>query len=93
MFVHAPGKDVAQVILDARLEDWYTTPGVAHQHWIRWPKCQYFLNEHMKESGLPDVLPFIRYNLHVVHNAFCKGLDVFGENAEQLVLVIFYYST
>ena len=47
----------------------------------------------MKESGLPDVLPFIRRNLHVVHNALCKGLDVFGENAEQLVLVIFYYST
>ena len=26
MFVHAPGKDVAQVILDARLEDWYNYP-------------------------------------------------------------------
>lgn len=97
MFGHAPGKAVAQAILDALLEDGYQLlplaylirlgsdgPNVNKTIWN-------FISEHMKESGLSGMLPFIPCNLHVVHNALRQGLNVFGEDAEQLVLNLFYY--
>ena len=49
------------------------------------------INEHMKASGLHGILPFIPCNLHIIHNAFRQGLNVFEEQAEQLVLDLFLF--
>ena len=49
------------------------------------------INEHVKASGQPGILPFIPCNLHIVHNAFRQGLNVFVEQAEQFVLDIFSF--
>ena len=45
----------------------------------------------MKDQGLHGLLPLIPCNLHAVHNAFRKGLDDFGQEAEQLVIDLFYF--
>lgn len=95
-FGHAKGHVVGQAILDVVLEDGFQLPlaqlislgsdgpNVNKTIWT-------FINEHMKKGGLPGMLAFIPCNLHVVHNAFRSGLNVFGEDAEQLVLDLFLY--
>ena len=40
----------------------------------------------MKEAGLNGLVSFIACPLHVVHNAFRKGLMVYGEDAEDLII-------
>ena len=96
MFGHAKGKDVSAAILETLQEDGYQLPlaqlisvgsdgpNVNKTIWT-------FINEHMKESDLHGILPFIPCNLHIVHNAFRQGLNIFGEQAEQLVLDLFYF--
>ena len=96
MFGHAKGKDVFAAILETVQEEGYQLPlaqlislgsdgpNVNKTIWT-------LINEHMKASGLPGILPFIPRNLHIVHNAFRQSLNVFGEQAEQLVLDLFFF--
>ena len=42
------------------------------------------LNEALKKSGKHGLLPLFVCCLHIVHNAFHKGIDVFGQESEQL---------
>ena len=91
IFGHAKGKDVSMAILDTLQEEGYQLslaqlislgsdgPNVNKTIWN-------LINQHMKASGLHGILPFIPRNLHIVHNALRQGLNVFGEEAEQLVL-------
>lgn len=96
MFGHAKGKDVAAAILDTLQEGGFQLPlaqlislgsdgpNVNKTIWT-------LINEHVKASDEPGILPFIPCNLHIVHNAFRQGLNVFGEQAEQLVLDMFFF--
>jgi hypothetical protein len=96
MFGHAKGKDVAAAILETLNEEGFQLPlkqllslgsdgpNVNKTIWTA-------INEHLKESALPGMLPFISCSLHVVHNAFRQGLNKYGENAEELVLDLFYF--
>ena len=47
-------------------------------------------NEELTDSHLPVMVDIGSCNLHKVHNAFGKGLDVFGHDAEDLALKLFY---
>jgi hypothetical protein len=96
MFGHAKGKDVSIAILETLQEEGYQLPlaqlislgsdgpNVNKTIWN-------LINEHMKTNGLHGILPFIPCNLHIVHNAFRQGLNIFGEQAEQLVLDLFFF--
>ncbi|KAH3819575.1 hypothetical protein DPMN_121314 [Dreissena polymorpha] len=41
--------------------------------------------------GLPGLTPFGPCTLHVVHNSFRKGLNSYGENAEQMAVDVFQW--
>ena len=96
MFGHAKGKDVSMAILETLQEEGYQLPlaqlislgsdgpNVNKTIWN-------LINEHMKTNGLHGILAFIPCNLHIVHNAFRQGLNIFGEQAEQLVLDLFFF--
>ena len=45
----------------------------------------------MKDQVLHGLLLLIPCNLHAVHNVFRNGLDDFGQEAEQLVIDLFYF--
>ena len=49
------------------------------------------VSEMLKEQGFPGLMSFIPCNLHVIHNAFRKGLDIFGAHAESLAIDLFYW--
>lgn len=91
MFGHAKGKDVSIAILDTLQEEGCQLPLAQlislgsdgpNLNKTIWN----LINEHMKASGLHGILLFIPCNLHIVHNPFRQCLNVFGEQAEQLVL-------
>ena len=41
-----------------------------------------YLNQHLTECRLPGMVSFIPCNLHVVHNAFRKGLSEFEDDTD-----------
>ena len=96
MFGHAKGADVSKAILNALENSGFELPlnqlisigsdgpNVNKTIWN-------YINKHMKDQGLHGLLPLIPCNLHAVHNAFRKGLDDFGQEAEQLVIDLFYF--
>jgi len=49
------------------------------------------INKHKKESGLNEIVDFVPCPLHVVHNAFRKGLEAYGDNAEELAIDLFQW--
>ena len=96
MFGHAKEKDVSMAILATLQEEGYQLPLVQlislgsdgpNVNKTIWN----LINEHMKASGLHGIFSFIPCNLHIVHNPFRQGLNVFGEQAEQLVLDLFLF--
>jgi hypothetical protein len=48
-----------------------------------------YIDSHMKEAGLKGLVNFIACPLHVVHSAFRKGMDVYGQQTEGLSIDIF----
>jgi hypothetical protein len=46
------------------------------------------VNEKPVEVGFQGLLPLIPCSFHIVHNTFCVGLDLIGEDAEDLALDI-----
>ena len=96
MFGHAKGADLSKAILNALENSGFELPlnqlisigsdgpNVNKTIWN-------YINKHMKDQGLHGLLPLIPCNLHAVHNAFRKGLDDFGQEAEQLVIDLFYF--
>ena len=49
------------------------------------------INKELADSHLPMMIDVGSCNLHKVHNAFAKGLTVFGHDAEDLALKLFYW--
>ena len=49
------------------------------------------LNEALKEMGFNGLLPLITCTLHVIHNGFRKGLNVYGHEAEELAFDLYYW--
>ena len=49
------------------------------------------VNKVLVDEGLPGLMPFIPYNIHVVHNAFRAGINTYGEASEELALDLFYW--
>lgn len=49
------------------------------------------MNKEMKKHGFPGLMTFIPCNLHTVHNAFQKGLDRYGSDAENLTINLYYW--
>ena len=95
MFGHAEGKDVAESLLLTIQEDATIPlknfismgsdgPNVNKTIW----NC---LNESLKGKGLPGLLEFKPCTIHSVYNAFKQGLQVYGQQAEQLALDVFYW--
>jgi hypothetical protein len=48
------------------------------------------VNSALNSSDLPVLVDIGSCNLHVVHNAFGKGLQAFGQESEKLPLELFY---
>lgn len=96
MFGHAKATDVLKAILNALENGGFQLPlnqlislgsddpNVNKSVWNH-------INKHMTDQSLSGLLPFIPCNLHAIHNAFRKGLNDIGQDAEQLVLDLFYY--
>jgi len=96
MFGHAKGKDLATALMDTISEKNYELPlsqllsigsdgpNVNKTVWR-------LINEQMKDSGLHGLVDLIACPLHTVHNAFRKGLMVYGEEAEELSMDIFQW--
>ena len=96
MFGHAKGADVAKELINTLQEPGYQLPlaklisitsdgpNVNKTIWHN-------VNEWTKEAGYHGPLPLMPCNLHVVHNSFRKGLNAYGEDAEQLCLDLFYW--
>ena len=42
------------------------------------------LHQELKNEGKHGLLPLIVCNIHMIHNAFRKGIDVYGEDVEKL---------
>jgi hypothetical protein len=93
MFGHAKGKDMAVALLDTLNEKNYelplcqlvsigSGPNVNKTIWK-------YIDSHMKEAGLKGLVNFIACSLNVVHNAFRKGMDVYGQQAEDLNIDFF----
>ena len=49
------------------------------------------INESLKADGNPGLLDFEPCNLHTVHNAFRKGLNCFGSDAEELTFDMYQF--
>ena len=49
------------------------------------------INESLKAGGNPGLLDFEPCNLHTVHNAFRKGLNCFGSDAEELTFDMYQF--
>ena len=49
------------------------------------------LDEAVKELGFKGLFPHITCPLHTVHNGFRKGLDVYGQEAEELAFDLYYW--
>ena len=49
------------------------------------------INDWVKAYGCPGLLQFIPCNLHVVHNSFKKGLKVYGSEAKDLAVDLFFF--
>ena len=96
MFGHAKGKDLAQALLDTISEKGYEIPlnqllSLGSDGPNVNKTVHKYINDHMKEIGLHELVKFLPCPLHIVHNGFRKGLTVFGERAEELALDLFQW--
>lgn len=97
MFEHAPGEDVAEELLNSlEVEDGIKLP--LHQLMSIGSdgpnvnkKIWKLVDQHLKSNGLQGLVEFTPCTLHVVHNAFRKGIDVFGEDVEGLAVDLFQW--
>ena len=95
-FKHAFGNDVAQHILQTLQEDEYQIPlskflNIGSDGPIVNKTIWNYLNEEKIRMGIPGLMQFIPFNIHVAHNAFKEGLSAYGSQAEELAIDLFYY--
>jgi hypothetical protein len=45
-----------------------------------------YVNDYKKSKGMHELTEFVPCPIDTVHNGFIKGLNVFGEDAEELAL-------
>lgn len=96
MFGHARGDTVSNAILETLSETDYELPiqqlialgsdgpNVNKTIWKN-------IDDHKKALGFAGLTPFVPCTLHVVHNSFRKGLNAYGEDAEQLSVDLFQW--
>ena len=95
-FGHAQGHDVAKKIVDMPEGTGFQLPlsglislssdgpNVNKTIWSPFNKV-------LLDQGLPELLPFIPCNIHVVHNAFHAGMNAYGEGCDELAIDLFYW--
>ena len=49
------------------------------------------MNEKLEEKKMGPLIAFIPRNLHVVHNSFQEGLNLYGTQAEELAFDLHYW--
>lgn len=54
-------------------------------------KVFYLMNEELKSTREKGLVDFGFCNIHMIHNAFQKGLEELGSDASDLILAIYYY--
>ncbi|KAG1669721.1 Transmembrane and coiled-coil domains protein 1 [Nymphon striatum] len=95
-FGHAKGKDVAKKIVDPLPKAGYLLPlsrlmslssGGPNVNKTIWNA----VNQALLDGGLPGLMLFIPCNIHVAHNAFHAGINVYGEASEELATDLFYW--
>ena len=96
LFGHAKGVDVGQALIDTLNETPYQIPldllvslgsdgpNVNKTVWNH-------VNTHKASLGLPELTEFVPCSIHAVHNGFRKGLNVYGEDAEELAIDLFQW--
>ena len=96
MFGQARGETVSEATLGTLSEEGYELPlqqlvpfggdgpNVNKTIWR-------LINDHKMFIGLPGLTPFVSCTLHLVQNSFCKHLNSYGENAEQLAVDVFQW--
>lgn len=95
-FGHAKGHDVATKIVEILQETGCQLPlsGLISLSSDR-PNVNKTIwstvNKALLDEGLPGLLPFIPCNIHVVHNAFCTGVNAYGDASEELAIDLFYW--
>ncbi|XP_022236838.1 uncharacterized protein LOC111084420, partial [Limulus polyphemus] len=95
MFGHARGDTVSDAIPETLGETDYELPiqqlialgSVGPNVKTIWKN----INDHKKALGFAGLTPFVPCTLHVVHNSFRKGLNAYGEDAEQLSVDLFQW--
>ena len=48
------------------------------------------MNDTLKNEGFSGLILQTTCCLHIVHNAFCKGLNIYGEESEELAFDMHY---
>lgn len=54
-------------------------------------KVTRLINDQILHCRSKNLINIGTCSIHTIHNAFLKGIDKFGENAEQLIILIYYY--
>ena len=49
------------------------------------------MNEKLVEVGFKGLLPLITCDINIAHNVFCVGLDLIGEDAEDMLHEIHHW--
>ena len=49
------------------------------------------MNEALQEKKIGPLIAFIPCNLHVVHNSFWEGLNLYGTEIEKLAFDLLYW--
>ena len=49
------------------------------------------MNEALEEKKMGPLIAFIPCNLHVVHNSFWEGLNLYGTQGEELAFDLHYW--
>lgn len=93
-FGHAKGKDVAQALLNLVQEYGFDLalflnigsdgPNVNKTVWNE-------IDGKLKRMGYHGLLGFNPCNIHTVHNGFKNGVQVYGQQAEELAIDLFYW--
>ena len=95
-FGHAKGHDVGMKIVDTVQEVGYQLPlsGLislpSYGPNVNKTICN-TVDKVLVDEGLPGLMPFIPCNIHVVHSAFCAGINIYGEASGELALDLFYW--
>ena len=93
-FGRAPAEDLLDMILQEIEDSSLSTeklfdlsvdgPNINKSLWKK-------LDSHLKGKCLGGLLPLITCTIHIIHNGFRKGLNVYGQEAEELTFDLYYW--